>query len=411
MFEKVVVKLSIIKKIVQLFLVIVGVSLTTQCGNVDKIDLVKAENDREFTIVFKDKDLAIFKDSMQASNANRRVDSEILNRINWNKVFKVYNQMTRQTTYTMPLIINTPNQFDNFIVVESANEQYAYIMRYKPDVEWLKCKPRRGGFDDYTGKLEIINITGEIEAESEYRNGAPVVEGQLPNGRLASCNTFFEVNWTEVCVEGYGCNISEITWIEYDVCSGGGGGLSGGTGGSGTGEGSGGASGGGGGGAGPTPVGGGNPGTIQFVDISYFLTPVFENEDLSSPYHGMKAFDTHGVIYTYDATINAWLLPDLVALIENGFDMNFNSGQFLNDFDGSILSTMVVVALVEPTFIGEIIVGGIIIGIVLYEAYQIANVDIDDSLKDHCADMFYLCTTKYGYKNMDCATCQRFCNV
>ena len=156
----------------------------------------------------------------------------------------------------MPLIIDTPYQFDNLIVVENNEEQHAYIIRYKPDLEWIRNKPQRGGFDTFTGILEVLSTNEEFRASTEYINGQAVNTEESVNGRVATCETWIDVVWTVVCVEDYGCNISEISWTEYEVCDDPGGG-GGGFGGEGPDAG---------GGGGPTPIGGGDPGTLDLVD-------------------------------------------------------------------------------------------------------------------------------------------------
>ncbi|MFT7197135.1 MAG: hypothetical protein ACI83W_001502 [Marinoscillum sp.] len=400
---------------IHVVLTIIATIFTSHCGQPDGIEQVKPDMIREFTSAFKEKSLTDFKNSNSTASANGRANPNELNRVNWNKVYKVFNTETQITTYTLPLIVDKANQFDNLIVVEKGNEQHGYIMRYKPDLEWAKNKPNKGGFDSFTGVLEIVNIEGIVEASTEYDNGKPISKNKANNGRVASCQTYIDVTWTEVCVEGMGCSVGNVTWTEYVVCEsiGGGGGTSGGTtngGGTGTTETSGGHPTG--GGEGPTPIGGGDPGTMDLTDISYYLTPLNPNDDLSNPYDGMKATDKNGIVYTYDASINAWLLPDLEILSQNGYEIEFANGGIINDFEGSVLSSIVITGLTfEPTQVGKMVIGSAILTILIYEAYQIATTNLDDATRDHCSDMFYLCTTKYGYKNMDCATCQRFCNV
>lgn len=225
----------------------------TECS--EPIEIKSIEKIRQFTTILSDKNLAEFRNKITSTNANSKINSTILERINWNTVYKVFNNETQLTTYTIPLTRNVPYEFDNLIVVDNALEQYAYIIRYKPDLEWMKDKRERGGFNTFTGTLEIINLNGEVEATTDYQNGIAISKNTSADGRTATCETWIDVVWTEVCVEGYGCSISEITWTEYEVCdnSSGGGSSTGGTGSEGPS----------GGGGSPTPIGGGDPGTIE----------------------------------------------------------------------------------------------------------------------------------------------------
>jgi len=125
-------------------LTLIGLILTTQCGQPDGIEPDKIDKVREFTTASKNEGIANFKNFMKTASSSGRVQSSIYDRVNWNKVYRVFNSETQLTTYTMPLRVTTPNQFDNLIVVENSEEQHAYIIRYKADPEWIKNKPRRG---------------------------------------------------------------------------------------------------------------------------------------------------------------------------------------------------------------------------------------------------------------------------
>ena len=159
------------KRKIHVILTLIILILATKCGLQDGVEPVST---REFTTAFKDEGLASIKNSMKISNSNGRLNSTIFDRVNWNKVYKVFNSETQLTTYTMPLIADTPNQFDNLIVVENAEEQHAYIMRYIPSLDWIKNKPRRGGFESFTGIIEIVDTNGTVETYTEYRNGKPI---------------------------------------------------------------------------------------------------------------------------------------------------------------------------------------------------------------------------------------------
>jgi hypothetical protein len=180
------------------------------------------------------------------------------------------------------------------------------------------------------------------------------------------------------------------------ICEGsGGGGSSGGSGGGG-----GGSSGGGGGTSGGRPTDG--SGVIDPTDISYLLRPVKPGDDLNNPYDGMQARDNNGVIYTYNAELNVWLMPDLVFLQDQG-QLILDS----NLFDGQVLSLVITIGIGEPTQIGKILIGGLVLAVFVYEIYQVNS--IKENTRQHCADMAFLCRTTYGYKNMDCSTCQSYC--
>ena len=142
------------------------------------------------------------------------------------------------------------------------------------------------------------------------------------------------------------------------------------------------------------------------LSISYYLTVVLPGDDINNPYHGMKAYDANGVVYTFDENINAWLMPDLAVLLENGYPLQLYSNEELPDFDGAILSTLVTIALLEPTPIGEIVVGSIILTVFIYQA---VNTFEEDRNREHCIKLYEQCVTTFGPKNMPCSQCEQFC--
>lgn len=100
---------------INVILTIFSLFFTTQCGQSDETDLIEPKTNREFTTVYNDERLSEFKNSMETASSSGRVSSAILNRVNWSKVYKVYDSKTDLTTFTIPLIVNLPNQYENLI--------------------------------------------------------------------------------------------------------------------------------------------------------------------------------------------------------------------------------------------------------------------------------------------------------
>lgn len=401
-------------KFLKIILVLVSVLTATRCGEFSEVNLKNQEIRREYTTGYKDALLSKYMESLSSQTSTGRIASTIKDRINWNKSYKIVDPTKNRTSYTIPLIIEVPNQFDNLVLVDNDGDEENYIVRYKPTTEWLANKPRRGGSKTFTGAIEIVELNGDVRVSTNFENGKAVSsKNGSTNGRTNTCETWIDVVWTEVCVDG-NCSISEISVTEYEVCD-----ESGNGGGSGTGGDNGGGTepGGDSGGSGNPPIGGGSSGSIDPVDVSYYLIPLKRGDDLSNPYDGMEARDANGVVYTYNASLNAWLMPDLVVLSENGYDMQFDNGQLINDFDGQILSTVTAIALVEPTPIGEIIVGGVLLVIFIYEAYQISTDRLSDQEcqsiyvqcdniayggQYHCGDCLFICFNEGEWPDWKC---------
>lgn len=248
----------------------------------------------------------------------------------------------------------------------------------------------------------MISLDGEVFSESHYDNGIGVTS-QGNNLRISLCKTEIVVTgYTTACWEDQ-CIISEVRFAEVETCdtnsSGGGGGDA---------DSGGDSSGGSAGGSSNPNLG--NPGSLDPEDIAYWLTPLFSGDDLNNPYDGMKAIAADGTIFTYDAQINGWLMPDVTVFEENGFTPHY----FFNpvpDFDGGIVSTMIIVAIAEPTSIGEVIVGGILFSLWVYNAYDIMTTNMDEANFDHCQRLCNQCVGQYAYKNMPCFDCLQFCQV
>lgn len=328
-----------------------------------------------------------------------------MTRANWDLAYRYEDQLKAEVTYTVPIISKGAEEFSNLVIVQKGGKVNSYIMNYIPDKEWIKNKPRRRGFGTFTGTLQLLNLEGEVFAKSVFEKGK-AVKSSKSNSRLTECETFFDVEYTEVCA-GDTCHISEMKWTEYEVCDdedqGGGDFLPGDT----T------PNDGFGGGGGPTNPGDlGNPGVLDPEDIGYWLRPLNAGDDINNPYDGMKAIATDDTIYTYDAQINGWLMPEVTVLEEQGFIPNFFN---LPDFDGGIISSLVLTGVVragERTPIGQVIVSGVLFHLWLYSIYEMST-RAEEKLETvaHCTRLYELCIGKYGYKNMDCGVCQNFCNT
>jgi hypothetical protein len=148
----------------------------------------------------------------------------------------------------------------------------------------------------------------------------------------------------------------------------------------------------------------------EYFDLSSVLTPVKPEDNINNPYDGMMAFDKNGIIYTFDAELNTWLLPEL-SFINESTQYEINAP--ISPFESSLVMTMTPIALGEPTWIGEVVLAGttIVVGIIyIYDLYTyLENATLDE--KEHCINMYNLCATRFGYKNMDCSTCLQYCNV
>jgi hypothetical protein len=343
---------------------------------------------RNFTSIQKDEFLKKYQaKTIVPSIANREASEEknYLARANWDLAYRYEDKSKGEVTYTVPIISKGAAEFSNLVIVQKGDKVNSYIMNYIPKKEWIKNKTRRRGYGTFTGTLQLLDLEGEVFAESAFKNGQ-IEKTSSINSRITACETFFAVSYVEGCGGGI-CHISEITWTEYEVCddddqSGGG-----------SGDGTGGTTppGGIGNGGGPRPTSPadlGNPGVLDPEDIAYWLRPLKAGDDINNPYDGMKAIASGGTIFTYNAQINGWLMPEIVKIEEKGAIPYY----FPNiDLDGRILSTMWTIALYEPTPYGEMVVGTVVISLYAYTSYQVFTTIWNETLFQSYLDKYIDC--------------------
>lgn len=163
----------------------------------------------------------------------------------------------------------------------------------------------------------------------------------------------------------------------------------------------------GGGGGGGNPPGNGS-GTVTPGD-SFGGFP-------SNPYDGqvyVYNYPSGSVnVFTYNDEFNAWMLPGIQAILDKGYDMQFQATP--PNFNGAALSTLVLPALAEPTFIGEVVLAGIITVQITVFAYEYAqylthtyNIP-NPAQREACIDKFVRCTETTTPDHI-CAACLGQC--
>lgn len=136
----------------------------------------------------------------------------------------------------------------------------------------------------------------------------------------------------------------------------------------------------------------------------------------SSPYDGqvyIYNYPNGSVgVFTYNSEFNAWMLPGIQAILDKGYDMQFQTTP--PDFNGAALSTLILPALAEPTFIGEVILAGIITVQITVFAYEYAqylthtyNIP-NPSQRESCIDKFVTCAES-STPDWMCAACLGEC--
>ncbi|WP_276360141.1 hypothetical protein [Daejeonella sp. H1SJ63] len=159
-------------------------------------------------------------------------------------------------------------------------------------------------------------------------------------------------------------------------------------------------------GGGSTPPGGGGGTTMPGDSFGGFP---------SSPYDGqvyIYNYPSGAVgVFTYNTEFNAWMLPGIQAILDLGVDMQFSTPP---NFDGAALSTLILPALAEPTFIGEALFAGIVTVKITVFAYEYAqylthtyNIP-NPAEREACIEKWYRCLNT-STPNWQCTDCLHAC--
>lgn len=151
-------------------------------------------------------------------SSSGRITSDWLDNAQWDKVYHVHDEASALSTYTVPVSNSNPSVLD-LLVINIIDESSNYgVFSLIADEEWLNGRGSFTGMSDFTGQVEVTDLDGKVWISSPYENGQRVITGSTSNGKTAACETWIDVVWTEVCIEG-NCSISEIEIIEYEVCT------------------------------------------------------------------------------------------------------------------------------------------------------------------------------------------------
>lgn len=98
------------------------------------------------------------------SSRNPDGEEDVFDQVNWNDVSRYKDE--EQSLYTATFLQDEENFTDNLVVGGTADEPFAYIVRYKPE---------EGEFDGkistFTGTIEMYTLEGERFAREKLRNG------------------------------------------------------------------------------------------------------------------------------------------------------------------------------------------------------------------------------------------------
>lgn len=167
---------------------------------------------REFTTL--DQDMKLESLYQGITSLGSRTDGDVVDRADWNNVYKIQDSENNRTAYTVPVYPETSSSFENIVFVSYNGTDGGVIFRYTPDSEWFDNHYSPEGMVVYTGLIEVLSLSGELMISSYYQNGVRV---ELENVRVSECETWIDVVWTVVTAGGESY-ITEMSWTEYELC-------------------------------------------------------------------------------------------------------------------------------------------------------------------------------------------------
>ncbi|MFT7029226.1 MAG: hypothetical protein ACJA2C_000608 [Marinoscillum sp.] len=143
----------------------------------------------------------------------------------------------------------------------------------------------------------------------------------------------------------------------------------------------------------------------ELIEMSDYLTPTNPADNVNNPTDGMTATDKDGIVYTYDAEIGSWLMPEAVIVANNpNYILNVPK-----NMGSAFVITFAPAALLEPTFVGEVIVAGTYTVLTLVYIYRmhkyIELASVDEKDWDVCLRIYQLCN------NGHCDDCLGICRA
>ncbi|MEM9858699.1 MAG: hypothetical protein AAF843_15170 [Bacteroidota bacterium] len=208
------------KKIVPLF-----ISILCFIG-CEEVPLEKAPQvTREFVNISSDPVLVSLREEVRSkvnNSSSSRITSDWLDNAQWKRVYHVYDEFSSLSTYTVPVGNEKPDVLDLLVINTRDGSSNYRVFSLVANVAWLNEKGGFTGMSDFSGQVEVADLNGKVWISSPYENGQRVNRGNSTTGKTAACETWIDVDWTEVCVEGT-CTISEIIITEYELCNEGGG--------------------------------------------------------------------------------------------------------------------------------------------------------------------------------------------
>ncbi|TCD27782.1 hypothetical protein EZ456_07490 [Pedobacter psychrodurus] len=156
-------------------------------------------------------------------------------------------------------------------------------------------------------------------------------------------------------------------------------------------------------------VGGGTPITPGTATPAEFGAP--PNPIDGQVWHYVYPSGT-SIDFTYNKERDAWLLPDIQALVDGAIEM-IDPPRVGPKFGGKFLTTLALVAVVEPSFVGEVIWGAaatVYLGIYIYDRITfLRQTQGREGDLDFCVNAYVGCTEQTP--SAACDACLSFCRV
>ena len=144
------------------------------------------------------------------SSRNPDGEEDVFDQVNWNDISRYKDE--EQSLYTATFLQDEGNFTDNMVVGGTADEPFAYIVRYKPEEGEFD-----GSLSTFTSTIEMYALEGECFGHTKLRNGEDQshLRGEAAGGIYC---TLISYQIIESCSTGPNDYCTVITYKRILIC-------------------------------------------------------------------------------------------------------------------------------------------------------------------------------------------------
>ncbi|MEM6526324.1 MAG: hypothetical protein AAGF85_18635 [Bacteroidota bacterium] len=127
----------------------------------------------------------------------------------------MFDEARALITYSVLVSNNELNVLDLLVINTKTGSSNFKALSLIVDGAWLKKRGSFTSLSGFSGQVEVVDLKGKVWIFSRKIVNVLIAATRQP-AKTASCETWINVDWTEMCVERT-CTISEIIITEYEL--------------------------------------------------------------------------------------------------------------------------------------------------------------------------------------------------